>query len=313
MKNKKYTVLLSANANEATKTFTLSASKFKILLAFTVLLSGLLFAFLVDYFQLLYSSTRAQRLQVENTIYKQKFYELEGKLEKLNQSLDRVETFSSKLRVLANLQPNNEESESKKKEKKSFKDWSFFKNTNKKLVTAKEIYREADRDISSLSLEVDLAMNQSDLKSVEIEKILTDVENSPSLINTTPTKNPVSGGVIVNEFGFKTNALTGRPSFHQGVDIAATSGQDVFATADGRVEYVGYNKNLGNYVVVSHSPSLKTKYGYLAEANVKLDYLVKRGDVIARVGNTGQTDEHQLYYEIKWGDVPVNPQRYILD
>ena len=121
--NKKYTVLISANANESTKSFSVSQSKFRILLCLGLLVSGLLVAFLTDYFQLLYRSTRSQQLQVENAVYKQKFSELEGKLEKLEQSLNRVENFSARLRVLADLQPNTKRENVKKNKPK---DWSFF-------------------------------------------------------------------------------------------------------------------------------------------------------------------------------------------
>jgi murein DD-endopeptidase MepM/ murein hydrolase activator NlpD len=131
------------------------------------------------------------------------------------------------------------------------------------------------------------------------------IASQPSI---TPTR-----GIFTSYFGNRRDPLTGRPAFHNGVDISAPAGKEVRAAADGIVVTAGRNSNLGRSVRISHGYGVTTIYGHLKELRVEPGQRVARGDVIGTVGNCGRTTGYHLHYEVRVADKPRNPIEYILE
>lgn len=95
------------------------------------------------------------------------------------------------------------------------------------------------------------------------------------------------------------------------MDFAAEIGTPVHATGDGKVIKVEIERGYGKSIVIDHGFSYTTLYGHLDRYNVKKGQKVKRGDVIAYVGNTGglSTGPH-LHYEVRKNNIPKNPINY---
>jgi len=119
--------------------------------------------------------------------------------------------------------------------------------------------------------------------------------------------------VISSPFGWRKNPFTNKREFHAGIDIIGRTGTGVVAPAAGAVITRGYDRWLGNYVVLQHSDDLKTLYGHLHEVSVDRGDRVGRGDVIGRVGNTGLSTSSHLHYSVLERNRAVNPMQYILD
>jgi len=117
---------------------------------------------------------------------------------------------------------------------------------------------------------------------------------------------PVRGRVI-SGFG-------PRPSGQQndGINLAVPEGTPIKAAEDGVVAYAGNElKSYGNLVLVRHSNGYVTAYAHASEILVKRDDPVKRGQVIARSGQTGNVTSPQLHFEIRKGSTPVDPKKYL--
>ena len=98
---------------------------------------------------------------------------------------------------------------------------------------------------------------------------------------------------------------------NKGVDIAGTSGQAVVSAADGKVVYAGNGlRGYGNLVIVQHNSTYLTAYGHNQALLVKEGEVVKRGQTIARMGNT-DTDRVKLHFEVRQDGKPVNPVNYV--
>lgn len=112
-------------------------------------------------------------------------------------------------------------------------------------------------------------------------------------------------------FGFRMHPIYKTTKFHAGMDFSAAIGTPIHATGDGQVISVEMNKGYGKCVIIDHGFSYKTLYGHLNGYNVKVGQKVKRGDVIAYIGNTGglSTGPH-LHYEVRKNNVPLNPVNY---
>jgi murein DD-endopeptidase MepM/ murein hydrolase activator NlpD len=117
---------------------------------------------------------------------------------------------------------------------------------------------------------------------------------------------PVRGRVIAG-FGPKPNGLQ-----NDGINLAVPEGTPVKAAEDGVVAYAGNElKGYGNLVLVRHNNGFVTAYAHASEILVKRGDAVKRGQVIAKSGQTGNVTSPQLHFEIRKGSTPVDPAQYL--
>jgi murein DD-endopeptidase MepM/ murein hydrolase activator NlpD len=117
---------------------------------------------------------------------------------------------------------------------------------------------------------------------------------------------PVRGRVIAG-FGPKPNGIQ-----NDGINLAVPEGTPVKAADDGVVAYAGNElKGYGNLVLVRHSNGFVTAYAHASEIMVKRGDAVKRGQVIAKSGQTGSVASPQLHFEIRKGATPVDPSQYL--
>jgi len=139
----------------------------------------------------------------------------------------------------------------------------------------------------------------SKIVSQDLSEPLIENKNNHFLI---PVK-----GVVVSKFGAKPGGL-----YNDGVNIKAKSGDNVKATEDGAVAYVGNElRGYGNLIIIKHSGGWISAYGHLDKTKVKRGSKVKKGDNIATVGTTGNVKFPQLYFGLRKGREAVNPQNYL--
>lgn len=149
----------------------------------------------------------------------------------------------------------------------------------------------------------------------------------PELVDLTPSAVPLRGDdfVLVGPFGQTRNRVTGAREFHRGIDLAASAGDPVLATAAGRVTYAGRGAALGRawirygrIVGIRHGDRFITLFGHLDTTEVRAGEAVSRGQRIGTVGATGWSVEPNLHYGVlrRRGDggyVAVDPRIHILD
>jgi murein DD-endopeptidase MepM/ murein hydrolase activator NlpD len=113
---------------------------------------------------------------------------------------------------------------------------------------------------------------------------------------------PVKGRVIAG-FGPKTNGQQ-----NDGINLSVPEGTPIKAAEDGTVAYAGNElKGYGNLVLVRHPNGFVTAYAHAKELMVKRGDEVKRGQIIASSGQTGNVDAPQLHFEVRKGQSPVDP------
>ena len=117
---------------------------------------------------------------------------------------------------------------------------------------------------------------------------------------------PVTGHVI-EAFGQRPNGTT-----NDGINLAVPAGTPIKAAEDGVVAYSGNElKGYGNLVLIRHADNYVSAYANASELLVKRGDSVKRGQVIARAGQTGNVTSPQLHFEIRKGSTPVDPRKYL--
>jgi murein DD-endopeptidase MepM/ murein hydrolase activator NlpD len=117
---------------------------------------------------------------------------------------------------------------------------------------------------------------------------------------------PVRGKVITS-YGAKTNGKA-----NDGINLAVPEGTPVKAAEDGVVAYSGNElKGYGNLVLVRHSNGYVTAYAHASELLVKRGDTIKRGQIIAKSGQSGEVGSPQLHFEIRKGSSPVDPLQFL--
>ena len=119
-------------------------------------------------------------------------------------------------------------------------------------------------------------------------------------------------GWVSSRFGPRKDPFTGLRRFHRGVDLASPHGIPVHATQGGRVVAVGYGAQLGTYIIIAHYLSgYSSLYGHLHRIHVTRGETVLRGETIGRVGSTGRSTGPHLHFEIRQGNIQLDPARLI--
>jgi len=160
-------------------------------------------------------------------------------------------------------------------------------------------------DLTTLAQEI--ASREQSLRELQ-----THLDKKTAVLAATPTILPVKG-LVTAGYGFRKSPFTGKREFHEGMDIAAPHGTPVVATADGIVRFAGPAGSYGNVVFLDHGYGFATAYGHNSTIRVRARQRVRRGEVIAYVGNTGRTTGPHVHYEIHADGTAANPLKYAVD
>lgn len=125
-----------------------------------------------------------------------------------------------------------------------------------------------------------------------------------------PSLWPVEGRVT-GSFGERIDPFNGEGAFHSGIDISSTYGEPVRAAADGVVNFAENMAGYGRLIIVEHAHDITTRYGHLSGFTVTEGQTVHRGEIIGYVGLSGRSTGPHLHYEVRIGDTPVNPYRFL--
>ena len=126
-----------------------------------------------------------------------------------------------------------------------------------------------------------------------------------------PAGAPIVKGWMSSPYGERVDPISGKKAWHEGMDFAGAKGSEVIAVANGVVVFAGYRDGYGQLVEISHGKDLRTRYGHHEEVLVHAGQSVKRGDVIALMGNSGRSTGPHVHFEVLKEGRPVNPARYV--
>lgn len=190
-------------------------------------------------------------------------------------------------------------------------------------VDTLEIAKQVINDVKeSTDEEMNFTVNEKTTKNIEdistntlevaknniIQKLDIDITEEISNINGIKIATLPVTGKISSRYGANSSI---RASTHTGLDIAATSGTPIKAVANGKVTFAAYSGSYGYLVKVDHGNDVETWYAHTSKMYVKAGQEVKAGDVIAAVGNTGNSTGPHLHLEVRINGKHVNPQKYL--
>ena len=251
-----------------------------------------------DYLQKKSRAAQADRLEEELAQYQLEFRKVASELAEMEDRMVRLQIMDARIRKLAHLDSGN-----KILGLGGPEEFSLRKRMRGLRENTQRLIMEVKRDL----LRVRRAAWEQEESFHVLEEFLKSRE---ALLVHTPLGYPVRGW-ITSPYGYRRDPFTGRREFHEGVDIAAPIGAPIRAPADGVVVFAGRKPGYGKMVILDHGYGYSTAYGHCSKILVRIGQKVKRGQIIAKVGNTGRSTAPHLHYEVRVGKVAVNPYYYL--
>jgi murein DD-endopeptidase MepM/ murein hydrolase activator NlpD len=122
---------------------------------------------------------------------------------------------------------------------------------------------------------------------------------------------PLQKFTLTSGFGQRISPISGRRSIHNGLDLAAPAGTEVYAAGNGIVTEASQNSVYGKYVVIQHENGWTSLYGHLSEIKAVLSMYVTSGTLIGYVGSTGLSTGPHLHFELRQNGEAKNPVRFL--
>lgn len=220
----------------------------------------------------------------------------------LKSSLVALNDFESKIRIMANLEHKPDQASL----------FAMGGSMPDDLDPNLPLNQDHDRLVREMHDHIEHVQQASTVQGNSFESLMKSLESKRNLLAATPSLRPTKGW-FSSTFGYRVSPFTGRKEFHKGLDIANKEGTPIIAPADGVVTFSAKKWLIGNMISIDHGYGMVTRYGHVSKMLKKKGNRVKRGDVIALMGNTGRSTGPHLHYEVRLNGVPVNPVKYILD
>ncbi len=164
---------------------------------------------------------------------------------------------------------------------------------------------------------IDQITSQLVVQSKSFDDVFEMAKNKAEFLASIPAIQPVSNKdllLLSSYYGQRMDPFYKVLKFHEGVDFSAPVGTEIYATGDGVVVSVEKSKSqYGNNLLIDHGFSYQTFYAHCANILVKQGQKVKRGQVIATVGNTGKSTGPHLHYEVRKNGRSINPINFFFN
>ena len=185
---------------------------------------------------------------------------------------------------------------------------------NRRIAYYDSIARMTNSQLASdLTMKIDLLAKETYIQAKSYDELLELAKTQEVRMENLPAIQPVLNKDLkrtASGYGMRIDPVYHVRRFHAGMDFSAPVGTDVFATGNAKVVFTGWKQGYGNTVELDHGFGYTTVYAHLYKIIVRKGQSVKRGDVIALVGNTGKSTGPHLHYEVRYQDKPVDPRNF---
>ena len=167
--------------------------------------------------------------------------------------------------------------------------------------------------VADIHRKVDILEKELYVQARSYDEILELAKNQEVRMENIPAIQPVLNKDLkhmASGYGWRVDPVYHIRRFHEGMDFSAPVGTDIFATGNGVVTYSGWRQGYGETIEIDHGFNYVTRYAHCSKRKVKVGQKVKRGDVIASVGNTGKSTGPHLHYEVHFNGRPIDPRNF---
>ncbi len=286
---------------------------------------------ILNYWYVMNQINENKQLKMENRRLRQQVQVFKNKMTTVEATMERVKTFATRLKVITNIEDRG----------------SLLQSLNEKLPEAKSNIGAPSKDLAKdpakelapgeataaaqppsdsknpediqLRREyerLDEQFSQTHREALFVEQMLQDeyelLTDQKAFLAAVPTRKPAIG-YFTSGFGIRKSPYGGRVKMHEGLDIANRIGTAIRSPADGVVTFADLKSGYGHTLIVDHGYGVETLYGHTRKIVVTRGQKIRRGDVVALLGNSGRSTGPHLHYEVRVNGWPVDPLSYILE
>ncbi len=349
MKNRFFTLMIIPENSPEVKKILIPAWLVRtslLSLLFAGVLAGVM---LFDYWYVMSQIGENKQLKIDNRRLRQQVQIFKNKMTTVEATMDRVKTFSTRLKVITNIEDrgnliqtlnsklpdaasnvpglDKQDSSSKGGENQdSAQIRNLLEEEMDEAAAADQLTFSAARGAEILSPEevqlkreyeqLDDQFSSINQEALLVEQILQDqyelLSDKQAFLAALPTRKPAIG-YFSSGFGIRRSPFGDRVKMHEGLDIANLPGTLIRSPADGIVVYNDAKPGYGQTLILDHGYGLETWYAHTRKILVSKGQRVRRGDQIALLGNSGRSTGPHLHYEVRVNGTPVDPMAYVLE
>lgn len=153
--------------------------------------------------------------------------------------------------------------------------------------------------------------NSLDSRESQLQVLQSMLSDNKLKSERTVAGRPIVKGWMSSEYGMRTDPFHGDKRWHGGVDFAGRWGSDIIAVASGVVTWSGERSGYGKMVEINHSDGFVTRYAHNSENVAQLGAIVKKGELIAKMGSSGRSTGPHVHFEVYKNGRTVDPATYI--
>lgn len=285
-------------------------------IAVLIVLAGVMIA---NYGYVMSQVGENNELKTENRRLRQSVQVFKSKMGTLESAMERVKTFSTRLKVITGAEDRGGVASLMKDIPEAGTNIGEPKEIPAEVAAIEAELDARDPEHEELQkqyLELDLKITSMTAESLLLEQNLQDqyehLVDQKAFLSALPTRKPAIG-YYTSGFGTRHAPFGGKVKMHEGLDIANHPGTPIRATADGVITFSTTKAGYGQTVIVDHGYGLQTWYAHTRKILVKNGQKVRRGDTIALLGNSGRSTGPHCHYEVRVNGIPVDPLSYILE
>lgn len=237
-------------------------------------------------------------LKDENKKLKGNILKLSKKYSDLEKELSSITEISDELRLATNLTPINPEER------------TFGIGGSSSL---EKFYDDFSGEVSDALTNIDKVSQRFEFEKAQYNEIVSKLNQNRAFYESIPAILPTNGKYSSDSYGMRIHPVLGVNKMHNGIDIITDVGTNVKSSGKGKVIFSGSKPGYGLAVEIDHGFGYRTIYAHLSKIMVHEGQSVKRGEIIAKSGNTGLSTGPHLHYEVLHNGENLNPVEFFFD
>ncbi|GIK22869.1 MAG: M23 family metallopeptidase [Ignavibacterium sp.] len=237
-------------------------------------------------------------LKDENKKLKGNILKLSKKYSDLEKELSSITEISDELRLATNLTPINPEER------------TFGIGGSSSL---ENFYDDFSGEVSDALTNIDKVSQRFEFEKAQYNEIVSKLNQNRAFYESIPAILPTNGKYSSDSYGMRIHPVLGVNKMHNGIDIITDVGTNVKSSGKGKVIFSGSKPGYGLAVEIDHGFGYRTIYAHLSKIMVHEGQSVKRGEIIAKSGNTGLSTGPHLHYEVLHNGENLNPVEFFFD
>ena len=304
MAHRRWTVIVVPHSASSSKSVSVSTTVLKLVVGVATVVTASALAAAVSVLSHGVDVTRNHQLERENAVLARELDRLGGRVGSLSDTLALISRRDQEIRLVAGLEPLDPDVR-----RAGIGGPAGLWPEREELLS--DVGANGRRAFG-VHADLDALIRRANLIATSFKQAGDSLQSQVQRLAAMPSIMPTSGFLSSRFSSIRYHPILHENRAHEGVDITAPYGTEVISPAGGRVVKVGWENGYGLAISVDHGYGIETRYAHLSRTAVAVGQVLRRGDRLGWVGNTGLSIGPHLHYEVLVNGRPTDPLRYVM-